>query len=243
MHKANWVVMDSGYAYGHVGPNFVKRVWGGSMVVALSKIKEGCYVLTLIANVIVLEIHKMKYPISEEKEKSSIKEKSTLVDKSAETTDVDVSLASEVAKGAAGGRGGKSLEDNILNVLNMVQEHVLSEKDVIKTILKTHNDQLRTITELLADHGKAIQALLTHVNTTKDDQGGKKIPKLRVAASVRSGRRKPANVELKDKTTREKKSTVCQEMPHEKPRAKETMCSSSKRKSPRCMDNHGEKPR
>ncbi|QHO12484.1 uncharacterized protein DS421_15g507310 [Arachis hypogaea] len=178
----------------------------------------------------------MKYPISDEKEKSSIKDKSTLDKKAAKTTDVDVSLASKVVKGATGGRGGKSLEDNMLNVLNMVQEvtfltvetkHVLSEKDVTKTILKTHNDQVRTITELLVDHGIAIQALLTHVNTTKDDKGRKKDPKSRHPAFVRTGRRKLANVEQKEKTARGKKSTVGQEMPPGKSRAKETMCSSS----------------
>ncbi|QHO01203.1 uncharacterized protein DS421_13g413030 [Arachis hypogaea] len=242
MHEANWVLMDIGWAYGHIGPNFAKSVRGGSIVVALSKIKEGRSFLTFVANVIVLEIHEMKYPISDEKEKSSMKEKSTLVDKAAKTTVVDVSLASEVAKGAAGGCRGKSLEDNMLNVLNMVQEHVLSEKDMTKTILKTHNDQLRTITEILADHGKAIQALLTHVKTTKDNKEGKKNPKSRLPTTVRSGRRKPANVELKDNTTRGKKSTVCQEMPHGKPRAKETICSSSKRKSPQFMENHGSRP-
>ncbi|XLR08256.1 hypothetical protein S83_036194 [Arachis hypogaea] len=67
-----------------------------------------------------------------------------------------------------------SLEENMFNDLTMIQEHVLSDKDVTKTILKNHNDQLRTISELLEDHGKAIQVLIMLVNTANDNKPRKK---------------------------------------------------------------------
>ncbi|QHO21253.1 Sentrin-specific protease [Arachis hypogaea] len=163
----------------------------------------------------------MKYPTSEVEEKSSMKDKSTLLDKAAEATDVVVSLASVVAKGADD--EVRSLEEKTLNVLNTIQEHVLVDRDVTKTILKTHNDQLRTMTELLEDHDKAIQ----------DDHGGDEDSKSRLAASLRTGRRKPGKVDRKMKTPQENKSSTSQK----------TLGSSSERKSPCCTVKHEGPPR
>ncbi|QHO34902.1 Sentrin-specific protease [Arachis hypogaea] len=182
----------------------------------------------------------MKFLTLDEQQINSMKDKSTLLNKEGDATDVDVSLASVVAKGADD--GGRSLEEKMLTVLNTVQEHVLEDREVTKTILKTHNDQLWTITDLLADHGKAIQSLISLVNTRGYDQVGEENSKAPLAASFRTGKRNPGNVNKKVKDPPEKKSSKGRKFHAQRTRSNEKLASSTERKPRRCTVKREEAP-
>ncbi|XLR34201.1 hypothetical protein S83_062101 [Arachis hypogaea] len=182
----------------------------------------------------------MKFLTLDEQQINSMKDKSTLLNKEGDATDVDVSLASVVAKGADD--GGRSLEEKMLTVLNTVQEHVLEDREVTKTILKTHNDQLWTMTDLLADHGKAIQSLISLVNTRGYDQVGEENSKAPLAASLRTGKRNPGKVNKKLKDPPEKQSSRGRKLHTQRTRSNEKLASSTKRKPRRCTVKRQEAP-
>ncbi|QHN95554.1 Ulp1 protease family, carboxy-terminal domain protein [Arachis hypogaea] len=182
----------------------------------------------------------MKFLTLDEQQINSMKDKSTLLNKEGDATDVDVSLASVVAKGADD--GGRSLEEKMLTVLNTVQEHVLEDREVTKTILKTHNDQLRTMTDLLADHGKAIQSLISLVNTRGYDQVGEENSKAPLAASLRTGKRNPGKVNKKLKDPPEKQSSRGRKLHTQRTRSNEKLASSTERKLRRCTVKRQEAP-
>ncbi|XLT93168.1 hypothetical protein S245_015797, partial [Arachis hypogaea] len=71
-----------------------------------------------------------------------------------------------------------------------------------------------------------------------DDQGRDEDSKSRLAASLRSGRKKPGKVDRKLKTPRDNKSSTGQKVPPRRRRAKETLGSSSERKSHRYTVKH-----
>ncbi|QHN80609.1 uncharacterized protein DS421_20g679680 [Arachis hypogaea] len=132
---------------------------------------------------VVCERKEIKLPTSEDKEESTMKVNSTVTEKAAETTDVDASLASGVAKGTNGG-GRSSLEDNMLNVLTIIQKITLTVSYFILC---------QETNELMEDHGRTIQALIMLVNTANNGKlrtkGKKALYKCEATAWKTSGER------------------------------------------------------
>ncbi|KAL4301515.1 hypothetical protein AHAS_Ahas17G0308600 [Arachis hypogaea] len=78
----------------------------------------------------------------------------------------NVSLASEVAKGTDGGDGTID-DDHNIRFIRMFQE-IINQNEMTREVMKTLNEDIRTISGILVEHGKILQSLIAAVGPLAD---------------------------------------------------------------------------
>ncbi|MED6182102.1 hypothetical protein PIB30_025481 [Stylosanthes scabra] len=69
-----------------------------------------------------------------------------------------------VAKGAESG-GGNAMEDQVLARMKLIQEEFVREREENNAIVKSQFEHIKALTEVVADHGRAIHGLIKLIHS------------------------------------------------------------------------------